>query len=92
MLVYKQACNKNFNVEIYDDKIIVYIKDIPTDNYNKSKLCFEIVDIYVFDKIHIEIRYKENVYNINNKEDIIKFLKNCDIKIFYYFFYINTIR
>ena len=75
MLVYKQACNKNFNVEIYDDKIIVDIKDIPTDNYNKSKLCFEIVDIYVFDEIYMEIRYNENVYNINNKEDIIKFFK-----------------
>ena len=57
MLVYKQTCNKNFNVGIYDDKIIVDIKDIPTDNYNNSKLCFEIVDIYVFNKIHMEIRY-----------------------------------
>ena len=33
MLVYKQTCNKYYNMEIYDDKIIMYIKDIPTDNY-----------------------------------------------------------
>ena len=43
-----QTCNKYFNMEIYDDKIMMYIKDIPIDNYNKSKLCFEIVDIYMF--------------------------------------------
>ena len=62
-------------MEIYDDKIIIYIKDIPTDNYNKSKLCFEIVDIYVFNKIYMEIKYKENIYNISNKQDIIIFFK-----------------
>ena len=75
MLVYKQTCNKYFNMEIYNDKIIVDIKDIPTDNYNKSKLCFEIVDIYVFNKIYMEIKYKENIYNINNKQNIINFFK-----------------
>ena len=75
MLVYKQTCNKYFNIKIYDDKIIMYIKDIPTDNYNKSKLCFEIVDIYVFNKIYMEIKYKENIYNISNKQDIIIFFK-----------------
>ena len=53
----------------------MYIKDIPTDNYNKGKLCFKIVDIYVFNKIHMEIKYKENIYNINNKQDIINFFK-----------------
>ena len=53
----------------------MYIKDIPTDNYNKSKLCFEIVDIYVFNKIYMEIKYKENIHNISNKQDIINFLK-----------------
>ena len=26
--MYKQTCNKYFNMEIYDDKIIMYIKDI----------------------------------------------------------------
>ena len=75
MLVYKQTCNKYFNMEIYYDKIIIYIKDIPTDNYNKSKLCFEIVDIYVLNKIYMEIKYKENIYNISNKQDIINFFK-----------------
>ena len=43
--MYKKTCNKYFNMEIYGDRIIMYIKDIPTNNYNKSKLCFEIVDI-----------------------------------------------
>ena len=75
MLMYKQTCNKYFNMEIYDDKIITYIKDIPTDNYNKSKLCFEIVDIYVFNKIYMEIKYKGNIHNISNKQDIIIFFK-----------------
>ena len=73
--MYKQTCNKYFNMEIYDHKIIMYIKDIPTDNYNKSKLCFEIVDIYVFNKIYMEIKYKENIYNLSNKQDIIDFFK-----------------
>ena len=81
--MYKQTFNKYFNMEIYDDKIIVYIKDIPTDNYNKSKLCFEIVDIYVFNKIYMEIKYKENIYNISNKQDIINiFLKTVILKYF----------
>ena len=75
MLVYKHTCNKYFNMEIYDDKIIMYINDIPTDSYNKSKLCFEIVDIYVFNKIYMEIKYKENIYDISNKQDIINFFK-----------------
>ena len=73
--MYKQTCNKHFNMEIYNDKIIVDIKDIPTDNYNKAKLCFEIVDIYIFNNIYMEINYKENIYNINNKQDIINFFK-----------------
>ena len=45
-------------MEIYDDKIIMYIKDIPTDNYNKSKLCFEIVDIYVLIKFIWKLNIK----------------------------------
>ena len=53
MLAYKQTCNKNFDMETYDNKIIMDIKDIPTENYNKSKLCFEIVDIYVLNKIYM---------------------------------------
>ena len=53
MLVYKQTCNKNVNMETYDNKIIMDIKGIPIENYNKSKLCFEIVDIYVLNKIYM---------------------------------------
>ena len=86
MLAYKQTCNKNFNMETYDNKIIMDIKDIPTENYNKSKLCFEIIDIYVLNKIYMAIKYREDIYNINNKQDIINILKNCNIKIFHYFF------
>ena len=67
MLVYKQTCNKYFNMEIWDNKIIVDIKDIPTDNYNKGKLCFEIVDIYIFNNLYMEIKYKQDITNFFKK-------------------------
>ena len=43
-MIYKQSCHKCYDLEIYDNKIILIFKKIPKEKYDKGKLAFDIVE------------------------------------------------
>ena len=75
-IIYKQSCHEYYNLQIYDNKIILEFKKIPKEKYDKGKLAFDVVDFYNSNKINMNIKYKDKIFKINDEQDIIKFLKN----------------
>ena len=79
-IIHEQSCHEYYDLEIYDNKIILKFKKIPEEKYDKGKLAFDIIDFYNSNKSHMYIKHKDKIYKINNKQDIIRFLKNIQIK------------
>ena len=49
---------------------------MPKEKYDKRKLAFDIVDYYNSNKTNMNIKHKDKIFKINDKQDIIEFLKN----------------
>ena len=70
MIIHQDCYNKNYIVNFYIDNIEIIINFIPEDNYNRSKLYFDVVVYYQIDNTIIE--YNDNVFH--NEEELKKFL------------------
>ena len=79
-IINKQSCREYYDLEIYDNKIILKFKKIPKEKYDKEKLAFNIVDFCNSNKTNMNIKHKDKIFKINDKQDIIKFFKNISIK------------
>ena len=64
--------NKYYTLNFYKDYIELKINFIPEDNFNKTKLYFDLVLYYRID--NIIIRYKNKI--INNEKELKYFFKN----------------
>ena len=44
-MIYEQDCNKYFRIKYYDDCILIEIKYIPNNYYDKGDIYFQILEI-----------------------------------------------
>ena len=63
--------NKNFTVNFYIDDIKMIINKIPKDNFNKSKLYFDLVIYYLID--NTIIKYNDKIFH--NEEELKMFFQ-----------------
>ena len=66
MIIHQDCYNKN-----YIDNIEIIINFIPEDNYNRSKLYFDLIVYYQID--NTIIKYNDNV--LHNVEELKHFFK-----------------
>ena len=79
MIIYREdSYNKNYTVNFYIYNIEMIINKIPKDNFNKSKLYFDIVIYYLID--NTIIKYNNKIFH--NEEELKMFFK-YNTKIFH---------
>ena len=71
MIIHQDCCNKNYTVNFYIDYIEIIINKIPKDNFNKSKLYFDLIVYYLIDNTII----KYNGKILHNEEELKHFFK-----------------
>ena len=71
MIIHHDCYNKNYTVNFYIDNIEIIMKFIPENNYNRSKLYFDLSVYYQTD--NTIIRYNDEVFQ--NEEELKHFLK-----------------
>ena len=70
MIIHQDCYNKYYTVNFYEDHIEIEIHFIPKDNFNKDKICFDLVVYYKID--NIIIKYKGKIFY--NEEELKNFL------------------
>ena len=66
MIIHQDSYNRNYTVNFYIDNIEIIINIIPKDNFNKSKLYFDLIVYYLID--NTTIKYDDRIFN--NKEEL----------------------
>ena len=66
MIIHQDSYNKNYTVNFYIDNTEIIINTIPKDNFNKSKLYFDLIVYYLIDNTTIKYYYRI----FNNKEEL----------------------
>ena len=61
MIIHQDSYNKNYIVNFYIDNIEIIIKRIPKDNFNKSKLYFDLIVYYWID--NTIIKYNNRIFH-----------------------------
>ena len=65
MIIHQDSYNKNYIVNFYIHNIEIIINTIPKDNFNKSKLYFDLIVYYCIDNTII----KYNNRNFQTQEE-----------------------
>ena len=60
MIIHQDSYNKNYTVNFYIDNIEIIINTIPKDNFNKSKLYFDLIVYYWID--NTIIKYNDRIF------------------------------
>ena len=72
MIIHQEdSYNKNYTVNFYIDNIKIIINKIPKDNFNKSKLYFDLVIYYLID--NTIIKYNDKIFH--NEEELKMFFQ-----------------
>ena len=78
MIIHQEdSYNENYTVNFYIDNIEIINKK-PKDNFNKSKLYFDLVIYYLID--NIIIKYNDKIFH--NEEELKMFFSNIILKYF----------
>ena len=74
MIIHQDCYNKNYTVNFYIDNIEIIINFIPKDNYNRSKLYFDLIPYYNID--NTIIKYHNKIfYNQDELKNFFKYFK-----------------
>ena len=79
MIIHQDCYNKYYTVNFYEDHIEIDIINIPSDNYYRDKLYFDLIVCFMID--NTIITYKDKIFH--NEEELKKFL-NVLIRFFIY--------
>ena len=72
------CCSKYYNINFYEDHIEIDIINIPSDNYYKGKLYFDLILFYKIDNNNI-INYNGKIFH--NEQELKYFFKHNKIYI-----------
>ena len=61
MIIHQDSYNKNYTVKFYIDNIEIIINRIPKDNFNKSKLYFDLIVYYWIE--NTIIKYNNRIFH-----------------------------
>ena len=71
MIIHQDCYNKYYTVNFYEDHIEIDVINIPSDNYYRSKLYFDLIFYFMID--NTIIKYKGKIFH--NDEELKKFFK-----------------
>ena len=78
MIIHQNCYNKYYTVNFYEDHIEIDIINIPSDNYYRGKLYFDLIVYFMIDDTIIN--YKGKIFH--NEEELKKFLNVLDKFLF----------
>ena len=68
MIIHQDCYNKYYTVNFYEDRIEIDIINIPSDNYNKGKLYFDLIVYFMID--NTIRKYNDKIFH--NEEELKK--------------------
>ena len=74
MILHQDYYNKYYTINYYEDHIGIKINFIPKNNFNKSKIYFDLVVFYKID--NTIIKYNGKIFY--TEEDLRKFFKGTN--------------
>ena len=78
MIIHQDCYNKYYTVNFYEDRIEIDIINIPSDNYNKGKLYFDLIVYFMID--NTIIKYNDKIFH--NDEELKTFFQNHKLNTF----------
>ena len=66
MIIHQDCYNKYYTVNFYEDHIEIDINNIPSDNYYRAKLYFDLIVYFMID--NTIIKYKDKIFH--NEEEL----------------------
>ena len=66
MIIHQDCYNKYYTVNFYEDHIEIDINNIPSDNYYRGKLYFDLIVYFMID--NTILKYKGKIFH--NEEEL----------------------
>ena len=71
MIIHQDCYNKYYTINYFNDHIEIDVINIPSDNYNRSKLYFDLIVYFMID--NTILKYKGKIFH--NEEELKKVFK-----------------